>query len=352
MKIIAYPYNGSAYTDAFYSALSPKVEVIAGEWSGQWMWANIGSEDVVHFHWPSFYYSSEGPSLGIYWRFFRFVLLLLVLHFRAKAIFWTAHNLLPHKRCSVPKVDVWARILLIRLASRIFVHGKEAEKVFVGKFPTAKSKCLCIPHGNWNGYYPKAPSRIEARERLGFTENAFIVELFGFCRPYKNVHGLIRAFNRIATSGDYLLIAGQFSSAAYRQEVESLAAENPNVRIDSRFIPDADVPMYISACDVLCVPYQEVLTSGTAMLALTYGRPVISINRGFLRDVVPKDVGVLVEPGDEFALTEALLKAKQENWSEEAIRAHSRRFEFQAAADLLLDEASGVTEGRVGLADL
>lgn len=349
MRVIAFPCNGSAYTHAFYRTLKDRVEVVPGDWSGKWLWVNLRRDDVVHVHWPSFYYGAKGGLLNVSWRFIRFVLFFSLIKIRVRAVFWTAHNVLPHERCVIPKVDLWARLLIIKLAHRIFIHGLEAEKVFTDRFPYAAHKTVNIPHGNWLGYYSEAPSKSSARQRLGLPDQAFVFELFGYCQPYKNVHGLVRAFTRMATASDYLLIAGQFSSAAYREEIERLAADHANIRIDSHFIPSAEVPVYTSACDAICVPYQEVLTSGTAMLALTYGRPVLSIDRGFLRDLVTPGAGILIKPGEEDALVEGMLRVKQTVWSETRIRSHAQSFEFSHAAEIFCAELSLLYNEPIGL---
>lgn len=339
MRIIAFPNRRSAYTDALYHTVAPRVEVIEGDWSGRWLWANLRSDDVVHVHWPSVFYHTDDGALSACWKFIRFVLFFTVIKFRVHAIFWTAHNVLPHTRCVIPRLDVWVRAFMIKWAHRIFVHGPEAEKILKEKFPQAGNKVVQIPHGNWRRYYGESPTQTLARKRLGLPEKAFVFQLFGFCQPYKNIHGLVSAFISMAADDvDYLLISGQFSSETYREQVERLAAEHSNIRLDSRFIPNADVPTYIAACDVICVPYQEILTSGTAMLALTYGRPVLSIDRGFLRDAVPEFAGALIEPGDHEALVAGMLQLKQKTWSEKRIVRHAERFEFETAADIFCTE--------------
>lgn len=351
VRVIAFPRNGSAYTHAFYDALKDKVEIVSGDWSGRWLWYNLRRDDVVHVHWPSFYYHVDGV-LAVSWRFLRFALLFLLIKLRARAVFWTAHNLLPHKRCIIPILDVWGRVLMIRLANRIFIHGEtEAEKTFTERFPSAAEKIVTIPHGNWLGYYSEAPAKHIARQRLSLPQDAFVFELFGYCQPYKNIHGLVQAFIRIAGADDYLLIAGQFSNDAYRADIERLAAGHPNIRIDSQFIPSASVPVYVAACDLICVPYQEILTSGTAMLALSYGRPVLSVDGGFLRDVIPPSVGILITPGVEKALVDGMLRAKQTVWSEERIRHHAKSFDFAQAAEILFAQLSLLDTAQVGLKD-
>ena len=51
------------------------------------------------------------------------------------------------------------------------------------------------------------------------------------------------------------------------------------------------------ACDAMCIPYREILTSGTAMLAMSHGRPVLSLIAA-IHDAISPECGILIEPGD------------------------------------------------------
>jgi glycosyltransferase involved in cell wall biosynthesis len=75
------------------------------------------------------------------------------------------------------------------------------------------------------------------------------------------------------------------------------------------------------------------------MLALSFGKPVISINRGFLRDVISQETGILIEPNDGRELAIALREIRERSWSSEAIVRHAQRFSFTDAARIFLNEA-------------
>jgi beta-1,4-mannosyltransferase len=89
----------------------------------------------------------------------------------------------------------------------------------------------------------------------------------------------------------------------------------------------------------MCLPYREVLTSGATMLALSFGKPVISINRGFLRDVISQETGILIKPNDGQELASALRVVRERSWSSETIIRHAKRFTFTHAAKIFLNEA-------------
>ncbi len=331
-RIIGFPTEGIAYNDSLYKEFNSQgIEVVNGVWAGRWLINNIRATDVIHIHWPSFFYISQGSTATILKSFFRFVILISIVRVRTNAIWWTAHNLYPHVRCRLPLIDNIARKIVIEFSKSVFVHGREAEEILISEFPKAGKKTLVIPHGNWIDHYPASGSQHHARSKLNLPASAFIYLLFGQCKPYKNIEGLIDAFREIANHDDILLIAGGFSDPNYLELILRLAAQDSRIRVDQGFIPDEKVSDYLMACSCLCMPYLEILTSGTTMLALSYGRPVLSINRGFLRDTVTEVCGVLVEPGDRDSLLAGLRSIRSKRWIEGEILLVAKKFTFYDA---------------------
>lgn len=336
-RIIAFPAHGIAYNDCLYQAFREQgADVVDGVWAGRWLLEHLRRSDVLHIHWPSFLYAVSGgrwPSLKA---FFRFAMLLALARWRAGEIWWTAHNLMPHAPNPLPVLDRLGRRLVIAFSRRVFVHGHWAKQALVARFPSCASKVVDIPHGHWIGYYPPCKSKDEARRRLGLPQDAVVLLLFGQCKPYKNLEGLIQAFRQLQGEQYRLLIAGSFADQGYLACVEALAKGDDRIRIDAGFIADEDVSLYLMACSAMCMPYREILTSGTAMLALSYGRPVLSVKRGFLRDVITPEVGILIEQVDVPSILGGLKHLGDVHWDEGAILEHCRQFSFQSAASLSL----------------
>jgi beta-1,4-mannosyltransferase len=339
-RIIAFPKSGHPYNELFYRAVeSERIPVLEGDWSGRWIWSNVRPGDVAHLHWPSHAYESRGGRLRLLRSFVRWAALVALFRLKRVRIVWTAHNLLPHKRSDPPIIDILGRHLLISLADLILVHGANAASELVARFPAARDKLVLIPLGNWIGYYPVAHARDAARAELGISPSSFAFLFFGLCAPYKNLDGLVRAFRELP--GDVvLLIAGRFQERSYQDEILGLAGADVRVRIYPVFIPDADVHIYLLAADAVVVPYRETLTSGTAMLALSFGRPILSISRGFLKDIVTPEVGLLFSPEHQGALPRALAEMSARHFDEQAILEHARRYTYEDAARRLVGALS------------
>ncbi|XHS78912.1 glycosyltransferase [Burkholderiaceae bacterium UC74_6] len=336
-RIIAFPAEGIAYNDGLYAAFAAlDTEVVEGRWGGRWLLETLRPQDVIHIHWPSFLYSTPGPRWVCLLAFLRFTLLLGLAKLRCREIWWTAHNLLPHVPNPIPALDLLARRFVIQLARHVFVHGEHARQVLVERFPSAAPKTVCIPHGHWIDFYPRLDSSEQARQELQLPQDAFVYLQFGQCKPYKNLDGTVQAFRSLPDERLVLLIAGHFSDATYFDHICQLAAGDARIRVENRFIPDDQLAAYLLACDVMCMPYREILTSGTAMLALSHGKPVLSMRKGFLRDVIDADCGILIESTSPENIAEAMQQMAARRWDSSRIVEHARQFSFETAARLSL----------------
>lgn len=151
-------------------------------------------------------------------------------------------------------------------------------------------------------------ARAEDHSVLVLPPDKPVFMFIGLCKPYKKLHELVSVF-RHSDPDAFLLVAGKFSDAAYRDRIVELAGDDPCIRIREGFIPDAQIQHFLKACDVVVVPYREILTSDTAMLALSFGRPLISVDFGFLRDVVTEQVGILLALDDPDSLASGVVAA-------------------------------------------
>ena len=340
-RVIAFPKSGISYNDCFYRCVeAQQVTVIDGVFAGGWLWNNLRYGDWVHLHWPSFGYNTSTGRRKLLWAFVRWVALLTLVRMRGCKIVWTAHNLLPHDRAAIAALDVLARRLVIAISERIMVHGQFAAESLVARFPAVVSKLCLIPHGNWINYYPRSLNRETARVKLGLPLDQFVYLFIGLCKPYKNVDGLVRAF-RLTSNDALLLIAGKFQDQAYYEHVKALAGSDDRIKIEPGFIPDKQMQAYLLACDVVVVPYREILTSGTAMLAMSFGRPVVSVALGFLKTIVSNPrLGHLFSPTNPTGLSEALNVARSFHFDEKEILAHASCFTFEEAASVFVKSLS------------
>jgi glycosyltransferase involved in cell wall biosynthesis len=333
-KIIAFPRNGIAYNECLYAAVEDLgIEVANGIWAGRWLLANVRAGDVIHFHWPSFLYYDEHSTLNTLWGLTRFFLLYSIIRMRGGRVIWTAHNLYPHDGGR----HEWSHRLVRRFITRnvdvIVAHSPSARTILEAEFGISDENIVEVPHGNWIGYHPFTTTKAEARKALGIPPTAYVYCIVGACRPYKNLEALIAAFKRV--NGDcFLLIAGQFQSAEYKATIDRLLTHLPSthVRMEARFIDNEEVQYYVVAGDALVLPYTEILTSGSAMLGLSFGIPVIAPNIGGMADTIIEESGLLYDANDPDALVKAMRQIRNRDYSAATIIEHARRFDWAKSA--------------------
>jgi beta-1,4-mannosyltransferase len=328
---------GDSYTACFNAALRARgIEVFEASWSGKWLLARMRRGDVLHLHWPSFLYTVPGSSFGTWRGLLRFTALMSLLRARGARIVWTAHNLYPHDNGHAP-VHRLGRRIVVSLASWVCVHGPTAAAHVRREFRVPAAALVLLEHGNWIDFYPNTLTRELARQRLDIPRDAFVYLFVGLCKPYKNLELLVRSHAALADTSR-LWIVGSFQADDYRERVKQAVALSGTSRVTlvDAFIPAADLQLYLNACDAVVLPYRETLTSGAAMLALSFGRPVIGPRLGSLPEVVTDDCGVLYDPEAASGLVEAMREVKGRNFDPGRILGRARQFSWARSADSLV----------------
>jgi glycosyltransferase involved in cell wall biosynthesis len=335
--IFAFPKTGISYNEPFYAAVeSLGVPVREGVWSGSWLLREMRPGDLMHLHWPSFLYYNSRSRWRTLVGLLRFVTLLCILRARGVRIVWTAHNLYPHDGGRQIWVHRWSRRFVVAIAEAVLVHGPSAGAIVQREFSIPSHKMRQIPHGHWIGYYPDTMTRAEARAKLGINTASYVYAFVGTCKPYKNLEQLLRAFV-LQSDEPELIVVGNFQSPAYLDCIRRLVAElgTSRVRLEPRFIDDGELQVYLKAADAVVIPYREILTSGSAMLAFGFGRPVVVPRLGALVDVVDESCGALYDVDDPDGLPRALTEIRRKKYDEARIRLHAQEFRWADAAAAL-----------------
>ncbi|CAN5594826.1 GDP-mannose--glycolipid 4-beta-D-mannosyltransferase [soil metagenome] len=249
----------------------------------------LGHFDVLHLHWPNFRFPHRGAS----WREVRrslynaaLVMVGLVLsRLRRQRSVWTIHNLQAHDTRFRGFARIYDRTM-VRLIHGHISLSASAQSEALTCFPELVDRPgFVIPHGHYRDSYSAPIPRSEARERLGLPVDSTIFLAFGLIRPYKNLVPLIEAFRAAELPGAVLLVAGKPVDADISRAVRAAAASATNVKLALRFIPDGETHLYFSAADVAVNPAANALNSGSALLSLSFGVPLLMVNSGVARDL-------------------------------------------------------------------
>jgi glycosyltransferase involved in cell wall biosynthesis len=260
---------------------------------------------LIHLHWV-FNFALPGARrfpasrrLAQVW-FLAWLRICRVLDMR---LVWTVHNVLPHE--PVFADDVSARRSLVEACDLTLAHSESALAELAALGAVARRSAV-IPHGpivaSASGGSMDSPSRRSGPSRFLF---------FGRVHEYKGVDDLLSAFMTVLDDVPaHLTIAGQCDDPGLRSRLQELARPG-GARVVLRLerIPDEEVSGMLAAADVVVLPFRRVTTSGSAMLALSYGKPLIVPDLPALADL--PDQAVLRYDGKVPALAAALAQLAQ-----------------------------------------
>ena len=279
---------------------------------------------VLQLHWV-FAFALPGASGFPAMRWVAQVWFLVVLRacrMLGAHLVWTAHNVLPHE--PVFADDVSARRALVEASDLVLVHSQSAldELAALGAVPR---RYAVIPHG------PIGPSLAAGSLRIpgaGDRPREFL--FFGRIREYKGVEDLLAAF--LAMPDDvaaHLTIAGECDDPGRRSRLHALARRGgARVLLRPDYVPDDEVAQLLGAADVVVLPFRRVSTSGSAMLALSHGRPLIVPDLAGLTDL--PDQAVLRYDGEVAGLADAVARlACADDEALAAMSAAARSYAFQ-----------------------
>ena len=339
-RVLAYPKSGTAYTERLYAEVEARqVTVVEGVWSGRWLRRNVRSGDIIHIHWPSFLYFDASSKIRTAVRLAKLYAYLWFARMLGAKLVWTAHNLYPHDGFD-RKFHRIGRRIITSLANYVCVHGPSSAQLVERELKVAAARIRIAHHGHWLGHYPNQITRGESRARLNLPAGEFVYLFIGACRPYKGLESLIEAFAAMPRPAR-LLIAGKFTSPHYLDEIQALVRKTPAVELVPESIPDDELQLYLNAADCVVLPYRAILTSGTAMLAMSFGRPVVAPDLGGITDHLDFRCGLLYDADDPQGLTNALLRIRSLSFESAAIIENARRFGWSQLVGALLEVPGG-----------
>jgi glycosyltransferase involved in cell wall biosynthesis len=236
---------------------------------------------LIHLHWV-FAFALPGSircpplrTVAYIW----FLVWLRLCRVLGLHLVWTAHNVLPHR--PVFTDDVSARRELVKASDLVIAHSQSA-LVGLSALGAVARKTAVIPHGPIGPLLPATPLRIPG---TGGRPRRFL--FLGLVQEYKGVEDLLAAFLAMPDEvGAHLTVAGQCDEPRLRSRLLALA-RNGGERIVLRLerVPEEEVTPLLTASDVVVLPFRRVTTSGSAMLALSHGRPLIVPDLASLADL-------------------------------------------------------------------
>lgn len=226
---------------------------------------------LIHIHWIA-PFTLPGSRKFIFVRRASqawFTLWLMTAKRLGMSLIWTAHNVLPHDQVFTD--DVAARRLFTKACDLVIVHSEETS-AGLAKIGATPRKVAVIPHGPFVSSQAARACIAETKE-----SESFRFLFIGRVKPYKGVEELLAAFETVPVSlKAHLTIAGQCDDPELLDRLEHFA-DNPyvSIRVSPERLPDAALSGFLDEAHVVVLPFRNVTTSGSAILAISHGKPVI-----------------------------------------------------------------------------
>jgi len=278
MRILAWPNDSTnPYTPLLYSEMGSSVSV--DEFSAQKL---LHRYAVWHIHWPESLLNIRNRSKAAF-KLAGLFAAVDYLRWRGAKIIWTMHNFRAHDALHPSLEAHFWRLFIPRVDGAISL-SETGLSLAKAKFPALRLvPTAVIPHGHYRDEYPQ--SNVDGRAALGIPPRARVILFFGAVRAYKNIEALVRAFREVQTPDALLYIVGLPNTATLSDAILKESLPDSRVRVAFEFVRTDDVSKFMQAADLVVLPYRAILNSGSALLALSFNRPVLVPDLGAMGDL-------------------------------------------------------------------
>jgi glycosyltransferase involved in cell wall biosynthesis len=286
--------------------------------------------DVVHVHWTSPVTAGAEDEAAARERLDQFRRTLDAVVARDCRLLWTVHNEIAHDTSYLAVEKAIGDALAERATRIVQLHDRTAEAVAMS-YTLPPEKLTTLRHSSYLGIYPDTWTGSEARTALGVPQGAPTVGFVGQMRPYKGLDVLFAAADIAAAElpGLVLLLAGG-TSPGDLAVIESSLPRHVDVVRQHSFVADEELGLWLRASDAVVLPYRRVLNSGSAMLAASFGRPVIMPDDTPLAQVYADQpwLSTFRTEGDKAeALAEAIVRTiRSGRWTSATARTFARSY--------------------------
>ncbi|MBU0701853.1 glycosyltransferase [bacterium] len=205
----------------------------------------------------------------------------------------------------IKKRRVWTRRLLSPFIDKIVTVSEELKKGLVEVTGLNKKQIVCIHNGV--EFHDVCVKYEEKKREIGVEQSDILVGTVGRLDPVKNfdifirsVEGVLREFPTVK----FLLIG----DGPIREDLESIVSEL-DLRKHVIFLGERnDVVELLKIMDIFVLPSKSEGLSNTILEAMSAELPVIATDVGGNSElVVDGETGILIQPGDIFALSVAII---------------------------------------------
>jgi glycosyltransferase involved in cell wall biosynthesis len=255
----------------------------------RWLWRMRRAIQVLHFHWPQVYYRCQRrprrTRQALSWlKLGAFAIRLAAARALGYRVVWTVHQVLPHERSGV-RLDRAGSRVLARFSNALIAHD-DATAMVARELRDKTAKVHVIPHGSYIGVYPAGRTRAAVRTWLGIDRSAFVFQSFGHIRAYKDLELVVEALGECAALHAVLVVAGTPMDEAAERAILAAAERDRRIKPLLEFVPAERVAELFQASDAAIIGRGDGGTSGSLILAMSLGLPIVASNSPTYRELL------------------------------------------------------------------
>lgn len=260
--------------------------------------------DIIHIMWPNVFEQAMLSGRDLDER-------IHYLKSKKIMIFVTCHNFIPHTSNAI-----WEKAYnIIYNNCDVMIHlGNYSYNVCNGKYPQAQH--YIIPHHIYDTIYTYFPKRDEALAKLSLKHNFHYILCIGAFRN-EDEREIVRMIAKRFKSQKVKIIAPTFYLASggkykiWRNSSRKLLKSSflySNIIISGKYISNADLPLYYSACDIALIQRPKILNSGNLPLSFLFGKIVVGPNVGNVGEILEETGNPTFIPDDKNSIFNAITK--------------------------------------------
>lgn len=248
----------------------------------------LGQIDLLHIHFDEGYAYQATPDTDAE-AAQAHIAMLRAFRARGGRYVWTLHNTNPAVYAERPGFALMRRHMA-ETSDLIVVHTPAAAAYLRAGFAVDPARIVLIEHPSFLGWIGALPAATPPPARRRFLQ-------FGDIKAYKGVNRALAGFAELSCPerAEYI-IAGK-PDAGVTLDLARFPDDGV-LRTSLERVPEADVPGLFAGADFTLLAYDRLLTSGVALMSVSYGVPVIAPAFGEMAGSLPTELGPLLYDPD------------------------------------------------------
>lgn len=233
---------------------------------------------VLHVHWTAPFWSKcecvEDAKARLEYLNQR----LKVMVDQGVKIFWYIHNFEPHFN-KFPEQDLAFRVKLGEISWRVVLLSPAKIEEIISRFQINPEKILISPHPHYIGHY----NRKDNIQLIPFKKEKITLLFLGQIRAYKGLSEILSFLKKYKELLNHLrfIVAGRPVFPSKVGDLSKILAHRNIIYIEREILDEEIFGLY-SVSDYVILPFKKILNSGSTILSLSMGVPVIAPPDGSL----------------------------------------------------------------------